>query len=113
MSLKIGDTIRFITGASGFRNSAMYTHIPVKSNSYAVITDDFPAFASREFQIQTGFYHAAILRYVKSRDSWKPTKVIVAIRIETSVFDHTQGEGRRWARTNLLEKMTLIDMEVS
>ena len=97
MSLKVGDTIRFITGATGFRNSAIYTPIPVKSNSYAVVVHDF---GGEQFRV-------AVLRYVKSRDSWKPTKVLVHIS-QASTY---KGD-KRWARTNLLEKLTLTDMEV-
>ena len=98
--LAVGDTIRIIRDTFGFRESAMYSAIDVKANSYAVVVVESPGSWG-----ETGNQKAAVLRYVKKHKAWKKTKVIITFR-EDYVFDG--GEGNRWVRTGVLDELALI-----
>lgn len=96
--LEIGDTIRVIRGTFGFRASAMYSAIDVVANSFAVVT--------QLSDYKDHFTRAAILRYVKKHKAWKPTKVIISF-VDGEDWSG-QGEGKKWERTDILDRLTLL-----
>lgn len=98
MTLPIGTTIRIIRETSGFRESAMYSAIPVKANSYAEVINTPGTWTSAQ--------KAAVLKYVKRGKTWKKTKVIITLQM--SWFPGF-GEGHHWERTDPLDELALID----
>lgn len=87
----------------GYRDSSIYPAINVRANSYAVVT--------RLRSPVDPFTTAAILRYVKKHKAWKPTKVLVMFIDVVGWAGPFPGSSYRWARTDVLDQLVLIDRE--